>query len=598
MEDEFKELFTPAASAIPDSRVQALSRSIGHRKFKSEQEAREWMFGTLEHWDKQSWADIFGKEGPAKNRWFAENFPAYQDRFGYWRLGKPLTTWSKETRHKAAERRKREAEIDARTREATFRRQYPGWRYYDKKGRFVPEYLSNETSDFSDGTNGDPASLAPSTGDLGTVPGLPDYKYVERSHQKKLNRLRALLQRRDPGGISQNPLDIELRRSLGENEEDDDLVKEMSPPKVLLQKVEGAENYYYVSLSDGSFLGSIRADIETPSDTTIPTLRRMWAEFPWLSLPSFGTTGSRHRTKDEAIDYLARVNAKEVKTPGYGPEYWERHDQVHREEQEKLKQQLMQGEDPKQVAEALLEMDEEDYKDVYMPGAPIGYIVRNLDGATAGQFFAHNTNRGTFTRYIGDARVYKKKSTWMRGWPEYFQKGFWEILPIFHDPRKVGMDALSSAEPRRFFFKQRLKDKIGEAADDDDLVKDVSGDVNMTLDEFVNRYDAVPVPGILGANTFWKYFWRQKELGRLVSYAQELGISANSQDAHIWGMMKFGPKSGIPGAIVLIPEIVHDNGDQWTVPGWFLTRQSAAAPGADGSLQLVASDVLQQAGYI
>lgn len=79
----------------------------------------------------------------------------------------------------------------------------------------IHEYLSNNTSDFSDGTNGEPSAPGRYTGDTGAVAGLPDYKYLERKKARR-EKLRALLQRRDPDAISANPMDKELRASLGE----------------------------------------------------------------------------------------------------------------------------------------------------------------------------------------------------------------------------------------------------------------------------------------------------------------------------------------------------------------------------------------------
>lgn len=69
----------------------------------------------------------------------------------------------------------------------------------------LEEYLSNSTSDFSDGTNGEPSAPGRAVGDTGTTVGVPDYKYNERLKNRH-EKLRALMQRRDPDGI-EKPLD-------------------------------------------------------------------------------------------------------------------------------------------------------------------------------------------------------------------------------------------------------------------------------------------------------------------------------------------------------------------------------------------------------
>jgi hypothetical protein len=61
------------------------------------------------------------------------------------------------------------------------------------------EYLTM-TSDFSDGTNGEPTAYPPSGGGAGSAVGLPDYKYTDRI-KKRREKLAALKQRRDPDGI-------------------------------------------------------------------------------------------------------------------------------------------------------------------------------------------------------------------------------------------------------------------------------------------------------------------------------------------------------------------------------------------------------------
>ena len=68
----------------------------------------------------------------------------------------------------------------------------------------------------SDGTNGEPSAPAPFTADQQTVVGLPDYDYIERKRARH-QKLRALLQRRDPNGSSTNLWDINVRKTLGES---------------------------------------------------------------------------------------------------------------------------------------------------------------------------------------------------------------------------------------------------------------------------------------------------------------------------------------------------------------------------------------------
>ena len=72
------------------------------------------------------------------------------------------------------------------------------WTNEFKRKLGLQEYLTM-TPDFSDGTNGEPTAYPPSSGDAGTAVGLPDYKYLERK-KRRHEKLRALLQRRNPGG--------------------------------------------------------------------------------------------------------------------------------------------------------------------------------------------------------------------------------------------------------------------------------------------------------------------------------------------------------------------------------------------------------------
>jgi len=46
--------------------------------FKSEKEARDWVFDRRQHADSQSSAQVFGIDGPEYNRAFANAIPIYQ----------------------------------------------------------------------------------------------------------------------------------------------------------------------------------------------------------------------------------------------------------------------------------------------------------------------------------------------------------------------------------------------------------------------------------------------------------------------------------------------------------------------------------------
>lgn len=460
--DDFKELYTPDASTIGEKTVQSMSRQMGHRNFASEQEARDWLFDTLEHWDKQSWSHIFGVDGPAKNRWFADNFPVYQNRWGHWRLGRPLGTWAKEKRHQAYLARKATEDAEEKGREAQFKRDYPGWHYYPKlRRRKVQEYLSNMTSDFSDGTSGgDPVSRPPSTGDFGTSAGLPDYKYIERTHADKKERLRKLLARRDPGGVSTNPHDVALRRSLGDSVEGEEgLGKELaSKPLVFRPQAEGPgrREHFLVELPDGSFLGVVFFDDLSPKQKTIPTLRRLWTEFPWISISRQNSEPQRHRTKEDAVARVANWPA----VPTDQGAASKRQMEIHAEEKAKMQE------------------GEESFKDVFFTSKPIGWVSRWNSGPSKGKYFGWNTERNSeWTPYIGDARIFKRKSTWLK-W-ECAKLGEWDILPIYHDPRKYGDRALDPEPPRRLLSYPKPpppdQDLPFAEAMEDNRVKDVSG---------------------------------------------------------------------------------------------------------------------------
>lgn len=154
------------SAAISESAVYYWSRLLATRFFESEQEARQEILAICERHSAQSWSTPAGLSTLAENRKFAGDLPLHQED-GQWKVGRPLA-----------------------------------------------EYLSNMTSDFSDGTNGEPTGSPPSGGGAGSQVGLPDYKYLERKKSRH-DKLKALMQRRDPEGLSSQPVDKEIRAYLG-----------------------------------------------------------------------------------------------------------------------------------------------------------------------------------------------------------------------------------------------------------------------------------------------------------------------------------------------------------------------------------------------
>ncbi len=553
-----------------------MSRSLGHRNFNSEQEARDWLFDTMEHWDKQSWSHVFGVEGPAKNRWFADNFPVYQNRFGYWRLGRPLGTWAKEKRHDAYLRRKAAEDAEEKRREAQFKRDYPGWHYYPKvRRRKVQEYLSNMTSDFSDGTNGgDPVSRPPSTGDFGTSAGLPDYKYIERTHADKKERLRRLLARRDPGGISKHPYDVALRRSLGDSiEGEKGLGKELTGKDLVFRpqaEGPGRREHFLVELPDGQFLGVVFFDDLSPKQKTIPTLRRLWTEFPWVSIPRSRGDARRHRTKSDAIARVANFPEPQMDHDAD----FKRQDEIHAEEKAKMQE------------------GDESFKDVFFSTPVFGWIARRKMVVSPTRFyyvyFARWTERNSnWSQYIGDSRIFKRKSSWMK-W-DGAKHGEWEIIPIYHDPTKYGERALEPEPPRRLLnYPKRPPDPdlpfgIGEAMDDY-LVKDVTGPVDLTLEDFARNYKAVPFTGY-ARNAFNKYiFTKRLHVNHRWSQAFPNG------GGHIWSLLRF--KQDPERLLVMVPTDTPEfPGYPYDVIGYALTEE----PGVpDSSIAIINDEILNQ----
>lgn len=137
-------------SAISENTLQYWADLLKDRCFSSERELRKAVFEICERRCQQSWSTPEGKNTVPENLKFARSLPV-EERDGEWKVS-------------------------------------------------INEYLSNMTSDSSDGTNGEPTGYPPSGGDIGSTVGVPDYKYVERLKTRR-EKLKALIQRRDPDGI-------------------------------------------------------------------------------------------------------------------------------------------------------------------------------------------------------------------------------------------------------------------------------------------------------------------------------------------------------------------------------------------------------------
>ncbi len=568
MDDDFKELYTP--DEIPDPTVKWWSRYMHSRRFDTEEKAREEIFRIRQHDDTQTWSDIFGKDGEAKNRWFADHMPLYQDRHGKWHIGKPLGTWVKEKRHQAYLSRRATEDAEERGRRASHERNFPGFPYYPKiRRRKVQEYLTM-TPDFSDGTNGGPNDRPPSTGDFGSEAGLPDYKYAERMRSR--DRLRRLIARRDPERKSKNPWDRHIHDLLGESEEEG-LGKELGAAPLTLEpgpSGKGMRDVTRVSLLDGRFLGTVFFDDLSPEQKTIPTLKRLWTEYPWISMPNMAINPGRHKTKEEAIARLKSfiLGDTEGGQP-HSPEFWQRHDAIHAEEQSKL------GE------------GEESFKDVFFTPKPLGWVARRKLVVSPTRsyyvYFARWTERNSnWSQYIGDARIFKRKNSWLK-W-DGAKRGEWEVIPIYHDPSKYGERALEPETPRRLinYPKRNWDDILGES--EDDLVKDVSGPVGLTLDEFARNYGAVPFGGY-ARNTFHKYIFT-KHL-HVINKANQIFPSVGG---HIWTLLRF--RQDPERLLVMVPtDAPVFPGYSYEVLGYALTEK----PGIpDNSIAIVNHEILNQ----
>lgn len=147
---------------IPEHSLRHWTRMLSEETFESEEAARTRIFEICERHDNQSWSTSPEEITIVKNRAFARAFPVHNAE-GKWRVG-------------------------------------------------LAEYLSNNTSDFSDGTNGEPTGYPPSGGGAGSNVGVPDYKYLDKQKQRHA-RLKVLRQRRDPEKLSRDSFDASIGES-------------------------------------------------------------------------------------------------------------------------------------------------------------------------------------------------------------------------------------------------------------------------------------------------------------------------------------------------------------------------------------------------
>jgi len=318
-EDDLKDV--ALTGALDDKDIKYWSHYMRSWRFNTEEEARQRIFDNLQHHDKSP--GPFEPWGESKNRWFSQAMPVYQDRFGKWRVGAPLMTWVKAKRQDANARRRAREEAEEKAREAQFHRNYPGFPYPGKGYKGYEPKPSARTglgkfdesfhSDFSDGTNGEPSAAAPFTGGQGEQAGLPDYKYLERQ-QKWAKRLKALRARRDPDGIE---------KPIGEGEEDDLDIKELSGPDIHYEKTEGMwpeTHRVSVTYSDAQYphgdyhLGSVWWHAAHPGSKNpkVGVLKKLDEEFPWTAqaVSHLYHGSARFKTMHEAGNWLFNVRFK------------------------------------------------------------------------------------------------------------------------------------------------------------------------------------------------------------------------------------------------------------------------------------------------
>lgn len=327
MSDEFKDVFELSAEAIPESQIRWWSRYARRMRFKTEAEAREWVHHKLELWDTEVSATVFGPQGPAKNRWFADNVPVYQDRWGTWRVGRPLLYYRRRELPGDAEERERQKQVRAILQQ----HKYDYLRQFHREHGGLQEYLSNNTSDFSDGTNGEPSAPASFAGDGGTNVGLPDYKYLERKKARH-DKLKALMKRRDPSQISRVAWDRKARAGLGESEETDDM-KELAMGYPQLTQQEHSPDYFLVDSPEGYFIGVVYKE-QLGEKPSIPSLRALYLEYPWIAQPS-GVVGQagRFKSKEDGLRFLWDRHLG-TQRPYYGPDYWKRSEELRNQHRE------------------------------------------------------------------------------------------------------------------------------------------------------------------------------------------------------------------------------------------------------------------------
>lgn len=295
-EDDF-DLKDVAGVNVPEKDVRWWSKYARRMRFKTEAEAREWVFHKLEHWDTENWSDLFGKNGPDKNHSIADAMPCFQDRHGKWHVGRLLGYYRSLELPGDAEERERAKQVQA------ILQQYHG-------GQVQERFDSGTTGDFPDGTSGEPAAPAPYAGDALTNVGLPDYKYIDRLKAKH-DKLRKLLQRPDPNGRSRVAWDRRAQAGIRESDEDDFDMKDLDYGPVVTPHP-SVPDHYFVQTKDGQHIGGVYKEVlgDKPS---VPSLRQLYTEFPWIA-QAMHVMGSatRHPSLESAVNRLWATHAGSV----------------------------------------------------------------------------------------------------------------------------------------------------------------------------------------------------------------------------------------------------------------------------------------------